>query len=77
MESVKCKTTNSRLKTPVELKVNSIIMDLTRVYLNTMFVRPREDPMNAQGKKEVREREKWTELQGRRRGRKEESVGII
>ena len=68
MESVIYKTTNSRLKTPVKLKVNSSIMELTRVYLNTLFVGPREDPMNAQGKKEVREREKWTELQGGRRG---------
>ena len=68
MESVIYKTTNSRLKTLVKLKVNSSIMELTRVHLNTLFVGPREDPMNAQGKKEVREREKWTELQGGRRG---------
>ena len=37
-----------------------ICMKLTCVYLNTLFVRPKEDPMNVQGKKEVREREKWT-----------------
>lgn len=64
--------------TPVELKVNSTIMELTRVYLNTMFVRAREDPMIAQGKEEVMERETWIELQGRRRtGKKEESGGRI